>query len=285
MRVAIVGAGYAGVAVAWNFWKKNHEVTLFDGGEGASHVSTGLLHHAPNRRGVPILHAEEGIQATLELLEAASVDRPVFVKNGILRIAVTEEQKSDLGADRIWIPNGITVYSRLYLEGLKKACSGIEVVKRWVKSLEELSEFDAIVLTAGAETLDWGDLPLKKTIGQCLICRWKEPLKVSLLSYGHITPTEDDEYCLVGSTYEHTEKPDPKKALELLDKAALFYPPAKDFEVVEIRSGVRIAPAKGELPLIHQINAKTWVFAGLGSRGLIYHALFAKSLIEYHMGI
>ena len=101
---------------------------------------------------------------------------------------------------------------------------------------------------------------------------------MSLLSNAHITPTEDPELCLIGSTYEHTEKPDPKKALELLQKAALFYPPAKDFKIVEIRSGVRLSPRVGYKPIVEKINPKTWVFTGLGSRGLIYHALFAKMI-------
>lgn len=280
MKIAIVGAGYAGLAVAWNLCQKQQDVTVFDGGQGASHVSTGLLHPSPGRKAIPIWRAEEGMKAAIELLEAASVDRPVFVKNGILRIATTDEQRKDFGGDTLWNPDGITVFSRLYLEGLKKACKGAKFSSHWVQNLKELNDFDAIVLATGADTLQWADLPLKRTIGQCLICRWKEPISMSLLSHGHITPTEDPEYCLVGSTYEHTEKPDPKKALQLLEKAAIFYPPAKDFEVVEIRSGVRISPKEGYRPLIEQIGPKTWVFAGLGSRGLIYHALFAKTLTD-----
>jgi glycine/D-amino acid oxidase-like deaminating enzyme len=278
MKVAIVGAGYAGLAVAWHLLQKNVDVTVFDGGEGASHVSTGLLHPCPGKKATPTWRSDEGMQAALELLEVASAERPVFVRNGILRIAATDEQKKEFGGETLWIPEGITVYSKLYLEGLKIACKKAKFEKRWVQNLQELDEYDAIVLTTGAETLQLIDLPVKRTIGQCLICKWEKPLSMSLLSAGHITPTEDPELCLVGSTYEHTEKPDPQKALELLEKAALFYPPAKDFKVVEIRSGVRIAPKIGYKPIVAKVNPKTWVFTGLGSRGLIYHALLAKEL-------
>lgn len=278
MRVAIIGAGYAGLAVAWHLLQKNLDVTVFDGGKGASYVSTGLLHQSPGRRLTPTWRAEEGMKATMELLQIASQDRAVFEKNGILRIAATEEQRREFGGETLWIPEGITVYSRLYLAGLKKACSQAKFIEEWIHNLKELDDFDAIVITAGAETLQLVDLPLQKTIGQCLICRWKEPLAMSLLSYGHITPTEDPEFCLVGSTYEHTEKPDPKKAVELLEKAAIFYPPAKDFQIEEIRCGVRIAPKGTYKPIVTKIDPKTWVFTGLGSRGLIYHALFAKMI-------
>lgn len=269
MKVAIVGAGYAGLSVAWHLLEKNLDVTVFDGGPGASHVSTGLLHVAPGRRLEPIWRAHEGMAATLELLNIASHKRPVYEQNGILRF---------MGNETFFDAEGITVYSRLYLEGLKSACHKAKFISHWVKSLDELADYDRIILATGAETLDFVKLPLQKTIGQCLICRWKERLPHSLLSLGHITPTEDPDYCQVGSTYEHTEKPDPKKALELLDKAALFYPPAKDFEIVEIRCGVRIAPKGTYKPIVAKINPKTWVFTGLGSRGLIYHALLAKMI-------
>lgn len=280
MRVAIVGAGYAGLAVAWHLLQNNIDVTVFDGGEGASHVSTGLLHPAPGRRATPTWRAEEGMQATQELLDVASQDLPVYEQTGILRIATTDEQRKDFGGETRWIPEGITVFSRRYLAGLKKACNKARFEKQWIQNLSELEGFEQIVLTTGAETLKFIDLPLKKTIGQCLICRWPERLSMSLLSHGHITPTEDPELCLVGSTYEHTEQPDPKKALELLEKAAVFYPPAKDFKIVDICSGVRIAPKVGYKPIAEKIDPKTWVFTGLGSRGLIYHALFAKAIAK-----
>jgi len=270
MKVAVVGAGYAGLAVTWHLLQKNREVTVFDGGEGASHVSTGLLHPCPGKKAIPTWRADEGMQAATELLEIATQNRPVFVRNGILR--TTSE------GERLWIPEGITVFSRLYLEGLKKACTKAKFERQWIQNLQQLDGFDAIVLTTGAETLQLVDLPLKKTIGQCLICRWEKPLKESLLAYGHITPTEDSEFCLVGSTYEHTDKPDPQKALALLDQAAVFYPPAKDFKIVDIRSGVRISPKVGYRPIVAKVNPKTWVFTGLGSRGLIYHSLLAKEI-------
>ena len=79
---------------------------------------------------------------------------------------------------------------------------------------------DQIVLAAGFETTRFPGcekLPLKATIGQSLVCRCQDPLPFSLVSQGHITPTEDPALCQVGSTYEHTDEADPKKALELLE--------------------------------------------------------------------
>lgn len=267
MKIAVVGAGYVGLAVAWHLLKKNHEVAVFDGGNGASHVSTGLLHSAPGKKALPTWRAQEGMESAIELLEIAGED--TFVRNGILR-------------ENRMIPEGITVFSKRYLAKLKKACAKqffkAAFIDHWVNSLEELNSYDQIILTTGSETLSWANLALKKTIGQCLVCRCSEPLSASLLGQGHITPTEEPGICLVGSTYEHTEKPDPKKALALLDQVAHFYPKALEFKVLDILCGTRISPKVGYKPILQKINPKTWVLAGFGSRGLIYHALFAKIL-------
>lgn len=300
MRIAVVGAGLAGLAAVWHLLQKGHDVTLFDGkgiGGGASGVSTGLLHTSPGRQAIPSWRADEGMKATLELLQIASQERPVYIQNGILRLAITEQQKIDFKKQpgwlenhslpkatpgpALWIPEGITVYSRLYLEGLWKACQGAKLEKQTIHSLQELDSFDLIVLACGEAIRRFADLPLSYTIGQTLLCRWPEPLPVSLLSHGHITPTENPELCQVGSTYEHTPEPDPKKALELLEKVALFYPPAKDFQIVEIRSGVRVSPKVGYRPLIEKISHKALVFTGLGSRGLLYHALISRVLNNF----
>lgn len=278
MKIAIVGAGLAGLASAWHFLQKGFDVTVFDGGEGASHVSTGLLHSCPGKKAKPTWAADEGMRAAIELLEVAGLD--TFLRNGILRFACNEDQRREFGRDPLWIPEGITVFSRRYLAGLKNACSKARLIQHRVRDMNELKEFDRIVLTIGAETLAWANLPLKKTIGQCLVCRCKEPISISLLSQGHITPTEEADICLVGSTYEHTEKPDPKKALGLIEQVAQFYPKAREFNVLEILSGVRIAPKVGYRPLLEKKDPKTWIFTGLGSRGLIYHSLFGKMLVD-----
>ncbi|HSX26233.1 MAG TPA: FAD-dependent oxidoreductase [Chlamydiales bacterium] len=304
MNIAVIGAGVAGLAAVW-YLQQKHSVTLFDPrgiGGGASGISTGLLHPFPGKQGRRSWAAEEGIKATLELIDVAekALGRPVCERTGVLRLAVTEEQQRDfrmqIGPDAIWqetnsfsphpalwIPSGMTVYSSLYLQGLWKACEtlGAKLEKQAIQTLDDLHNFDAIVLATGAETLHFPEckhLPLKITKGQTLLCRWPEKLPISLLSSGHITPTPDPTLCQIGSTYERIFTPTPDKALELLEKAALFHPPARHFEVVEIKSGVRISPLQGYRPLCTQITPKAWVLTGFGSRGLLYHALLAKEL-------
>ncbi|MES2273734.1 MAG: FAD-dependent oxidoreductase [Chlamydiota bacterium] len=318
MKIAIIGGGLAGLGVLWPLLQSPHaQVSLFDArgiGGGASGISTGLLHPFPGSRALRSWQAEEGMLATKELLQVVenTIGHPVVKESGVLRLAITDAQKKDFRhrcendpdtiwwdeakvatflpkatiAPALWIPTGSTIYTHLYLKGLWQACQekGAKLELQNVPSLQELEEFDAIILATGAETLHFKEcshLPIKPTKGQTLVCKWPEPLPVSLVSQGHLTPTSDPQLCQIGSTYERiftSVEPDPKIALTLLEKAAQFYPPARDFEVVEIRAGVRIARAIGYRPVVEKISPKAWVFTGLGSRGMLYHAWLGKEL-------
>ena len=309
MKIAIVGAGLAGLGTCWHLCRTPHfQVTLFDPkgvGGGASGVSTGLLHPFPGRRALRSWASEEGMEETRSLIEISekSMKRPVAETTGIFRPAITPQQKEDfflraqedseafwqehpMFGPGLWIPSGITLYSRLYLEGVWKACQslGAKLIHESVASLDALGSFDAIVLTAGFETLDFAPhLPLQVTKGQTLLCRWPEKLPFSIVSQGHITPTEDPCICQVGSTYEHgytSLDPDKRAIPELIEKVAKFYPPAREFEVIEVRAGARISRPKGYRPIVEKLRNKTWVFTGLGSRGMLYHSLFGKKIAE-----
>jgi glycine/D-amino acid oxidase-like deaminating enzyme len=308
MKIAIVGAGLAGLSVTWHLCSSHVQPTLFDMkgiGGGASGISTGLLHPFPGRRALRSWGAWEGMMETRALIAVSekTLGRPVSSRTGIFRPAQTLQQKEDFGlrakkdpeaiwqehpifGSGIWIPSGITLYSRLYLKGLWKACQplGANLVQESIFSLEDLGAFDRIVLTAGFETLKFAPhLPLQVTKGQTLLCRWPEKLPCSVVSQGHITLTEDPSICQIGSTYEHafsTLEPEEKAISELLGKAARIYPPAREYEVIEIRAGARISRPKGYRPILERLNAKTWVFTGLGSRGMLYHAWLGKQLSE-----
>ncbi|CAM9002841.1 unnamed protein product [Rhodiola kirilowii] len=77
---------------------------------------------------------------------------------------------------------------------------------------------------------------------------------------------------------------------ELLPKASVFYPCIKDWKFSGAMTGVRAMPPlttnNGSLPLLGSIDdfvtengnhcPKVWLFGGLGSRGLLYHAMLGK---------
>ncbi len=309
MKVAVVGAGLAGLSVCWHLGqKKGTQTTLFDPkgiGGGASGISTGLLHPFPGKKALRSHESSEGMAATETLIAISSeaMQRPVAEKSGVFRPAITEQQMRDFSlrgekdpeaewqetspfGPGLWIPKGMALYSQLYLKGLWKACEkqGSILVQESIASLEDLASFDAMILCAGFEILRFfPTLPLQATKGQTLLCRWPQRLPWSLVSQGHITPTEDDSICHIGSTYERSYsslEPTTFAIAQLKEKAVAFYPPAKDFEVLEVRAGVRISRPLGYRPIAQKMGERVWVFTGLGSRGLLYHALLGKRIAD-----
>ena len=101
MKIAIVGAGLAGLSVCWHLCQYTGiQPTLFDHrgiGGGASGVSTGLLHPFPGRRALRSWEAAEGMCATKQLISVAATaaGRPVAEETGIFRPAITEQQVRD----------------------------------------------------------------------------------------------------------------------------------------------------------------------------------------------
>lgn len=329
MDIAIIGAGFCGLAVAWHLLNHNPSfphlnVRLFDSkgiGQGASGIAAGLLHpfagaHAKlNWRGL------EGFQATRELLEVASLalGHSVTAKDqGILRLALNEVQQSNFQqtserypketqwldvqacqalapgctlAPGLWIKEGLTIYSSLYLQGLWQACvqKGAQFERRSIDSLQNMHDFDITIATTGAETLqlpELSSLPLKLVKGQVLELAWPQglpPLTCALNSHIYVLMTERHNSCLVGATYEKgfheaTINLDIAQK-EILPKAFELFPPLKQAPILNCYTGMRAVTPQHH-PLIQRISSSRWVLTGMGSKGLLYHALFAKELIE-----
>lgn len=314
--IAIIGAGYAGLAACWHLLQIDPrlKITIFaeDLKKSASYSSTGLLHPYPGEHGRRTSFATEALQAAVEILQVAEgyLNRPVFTRTGVFRPALQEDQRISFQkalqyddvewwdekktaesipgvcGPGLFIKSGMTVFSSLYVEGLILACQskGAKIVAGEIRSLEDLKDFDQVVIAAGFGCLNFPEcqkLPLSITKGQALLCKWKKPLPCSVSGKGHISLTNEQGLCLIGSTYERgyiSKEADLSKAIVLKEQVGVFCPSAREWEVVKCLSGLRIARKGGYLPLLERLNQKTWVFTGLGSRGLIYHALYGKQL-------
>lgn len=329
IKVAIVGAGFCGLAAAWHLLELSSSppsisITLFDSkgiGQGASGISAGLLHPFSGAHAKLNWKGKEGVAETKILLNVAqeALGRPVTAKTcGILRLALTEMQKLDFRrcaslhleetewldencvqtmipgsahAPALWIREGITVYSNLYLKGLWQACSlrGVQFRKERVHSLNELSSFDLIIATTGAESLEIPELshiPLHLIKGQVLELAWPPhlpPLPCPLNSHVYLVMTEGNKSCLAGATYEkgyQSAEADQRVAeREILPKACKLYPPLEGSAVLNCAAGMRGAGPQHR-PLIKQLSSTQWLLTGMGSKGLLYHALFAKELVQ-----
>ncbi|WP_348662946.1 NAD(P)/FAD-dependent oxidoreductase [Chlamydia vaughanii] len=190
MRIAVLGAGYAGLSVTWHLLLHSQgtaTIDLFDPvelGHGASGLSSGLLHGFTGKKAIKPPLADLGITATHSLITEASkaLNLPIVLSNGILRPAVNDEQAeifmkraeefpkelewwekarcemtvpsmvvSNLGA--LFIKNGVTINNNAYINGLWDACAnlGTQFYDELIENLEDIEEFyDHIVITPGA---------------------------------------------------------------------------------------------------------------------------------------
>lgn len=327
MNIAIIGAGFSGLAAAWylmNSSLSQAKVHVFDPieiGKGTSGIAAGLLHPFAGAHAKLNWRGFEGVLATKELIKVATqaLQHPVTApEEGILRLAISDDQIHDFqlcasrfpedvqwlspaacqqkapgcaNAPGIWIKKGLTIYSPLYLKGLWKACEklGARFEQKTIHSLKELDHFDLIIVAAGAETLQLPELasiPLKAVKGQVLEFSWprnRAPLSCPLNSHVYLLMTESRTSCLVGATYEKGHRSatiDLETAQrELLPRAIELFPPLKEASIMNCYAGMRVATPQHR-PLLQRLAANQWVLTGMGSKGLLYHALFAKELVK-----
>jgi glycine/D-amino acid oxidase-like deaminating enzyme len=286
MKVAVIGAGFAGLARAY-YLSEHFDVTLFDLkgiGGGASGVSSGLLHPYPGEKGRRSWHAAEALEATRELLKVAEQElgQPVANYEGILKVGECLDPGEDveqLSSDTFLIKSGITVFPELYLQGLWLACQkrGVELVIQNITALNELKEFDQIVLATGAGIRHFPEcrhLKINFVRGQVLTCVLDQPLERSISAKRYKAMTPSEGICHLGATYERDlidDKPCKETAIALLQP---------ETEVLDCRAGIRVTNPAHYFPILEQIDPKTWVITAFGSRGLLYHAYFGKKIME-----
>lgn len=307
MKIAVVGAGFAGLGLCWHLLQKNEcQVTLFDAkgiGGGASGVAAGLLHAYPGEQGRLSAHGHEALEAANRLLKVSekALGSPVADYAGFIRFLWNDEAKErfvrypdveEMENGAFWIRSGVTVFPLPYLEGLRLACIalGAKLQYAHISSLSELEEYDRIILTTGAGIVHFEEakhLKIKLIKGQVLKCAYPAnvpPIERSILGKGYIAKGDTAEIFHLGSTYERTfqtDIPDRQVAIDQLKpKLNLLLPEAIDAQVVDCRAGVRAAFSGHYLPRIEKLTDKCWAITGLGSRGLLYHAYLAEQFVN-----
>lgn len=330
MRIAILGAGFAGLATTWyllQYTQGAATIDLYDPepiGGGVSGLSSGLLHPFAGKHAKRLWKSAEGLKATHELISVASkgINRSLILSRGILRPAVTEEQIDDfkrcstLEKETAWwdapkclatipgltlpetggslyIPHGLTLDVPGYLEGLWQSCAllGTQFHKTALIRESELKRYDKVVFALGYAIKHFkplATLPIVGVKGQTLELEWPQdlpPLPHNLISGGYLVMSRDQKRCIAGATFERTFKtPGPEidvAKAEILKKIAPFFPSVERAKILSCRAGVRAAtPTRNHLPIIGKISPKQWFFAGLGSKGLLYHAYFGDLLAQ-----
>lgn len=324
MQIAIVGAGFCGLATAWYLYQKypNIHITLFDAkpiGKATSALA-GLLHCYSGAHAKRAPFANEALNESLNLLTIASqtVNQTIFKRTGLFRPATTAAQHSDflltanmyandvhwindseirkktenlIHLSGIFIDDAFVVDCELYLNALWLAClkKGACFKQSYIRSISTLDAFDRIIFTLGAETLsipELSHLPIKQVKGQILEFSWPNkfsPLPFPINAHVYLFMHPQNGNCIAGATYERDftdTMPDKTKALaEILPKAQLFFPHLSTKECIDCRAGLR-ASTPDHKPLLKKLSERCWILTGMGSKGLLYHALYAKKLAE-----
>lgn len=319
LKVAIIGAGFAGLSLAWHLLSFKVQCTVFDKkgiGQGASGVASGLLHPFPAAASNYSFMGKEALHDSMKLLqEAQKYSREKIADfSGILKLALEDEQKKNYGlltrryeglkwleveqvkkeipcaksSPALLIENGITVFCKRYLEALWHSCQekGGDFKIEEIQDLADLEEYPIKVLCCGSsiKTFD-PTIPLQLVKGQVLVCRAPYPLSLhSVVAKGYIAITEDPLIYHIGSSYEHhfkEEGPWMEKAKELIFEQLSYYTGiVNELEVLGCRSGVRVMYPKTHLPIIKKYPKGIYAMTAFGSRGLLYHGLLARQLTE-----
>lgn len=322
MKIAIIGSGFAGLAVAWHLAKRNNHVTVFDKrglDGGASRTAAGLIHPFRGKRPTYAPHGIEAFQEVLSLFKESAPfqEDDAILHRGLVRLALSLDQESAFrkGAKEnpklhwfekhetknyhkdlapfpgLFVEEALTIEPNLYLNALIKGLVGFgaEFIEKNVESLDELKHFDAVVIASGYETLQFKevkDLPFGYLKGQgleFLLPEDMEPLEYAVTSDIYVVMMKDRKRFFAGATFER-EVSDPLPDLQIakdriLPRLIHLFPRLKGIEPLAVRSNVRLT-ASGYFPIAKQIGPSLWVFSGLGSKGLLYHALLGKKLAE-----
>ena len=280
-----MGTGLAGLATAQLAKRQGHAVQVLSKGPSASMVGAGLLHPFGGTRAKLNRFGLEGMKESLQLIPQSAI-----VQRGIIRLAIDDELKSNFQAtglpwlsakevtDRnpgapsvpaIFIENGYVIDMKAYLEHLSR---GLEI-----NTPEK--EADITIWAIGAHSDQ-----VKKVKGQTLKIKMKDHgIHETLNSHCYIIP--QPEGILVGATFERDAidwEPNLEQAKQLLFPKLKQMIPQFDeskIESMECAAGVR-ATTPDHLPFIKQLDSKNWLITGLGSKGLLYHALYAKQLLQ-----
>lgn len=309
MRIAIIGAGFAGLSTAWYLLQQQSsvEVVVFDAkgiGGGASGIAAGLLHPYVGVEGRRSLFATEALQEAVALLALVQSQQEIPISTpGIMRQSTGEKQQALflshgsiykdielLEGNRFWIHSGQTVDCPVYLSLLWKRIEahGGRLVKQQIQDLKELNDFDQIIVAAGGgvpHILGLDPLPISILKGQVLVCEAPSSVTLprsSLISKGYLAFLKGTRVCYVGSTYERSqvdEIPDPLFAKpDLFGKIEKFFPPVRSLVVLECKAALRTIRKGHYFPILAKQGDRVWILTAMGSRGLLYHALLGKVL-------
>lgn len=269
MKIAVVGAGIAGLVSAFMLARAGHAVTVFEKdkvGSGASGKALGVLVPISLDRPVDVLQ-RKGVVAWPELAGA-------IARFGGVAVEEVFREWGD-GKCQLRLPLLFSVLKEAIerLGGhVREGCGEV--------SAKDLPGFEAVILAAG-----WGTrLPMKISAGQALRLRPPAPFKALVAADKLFVAPDWDGTVLVGSENWKLDGPGDGKPRaditeELMRRVAQIAPELAESEVLEAWVGYRPV-SDPRLPLLREICVGVWGVAGLGKVGMALAPMVGKAVLE-----
>ncbi len=314
-HISIVGAGFAGLATAF-FAASKLPVTISvhapaDNRDCASAVATGLLHPFTGPRAAKAVGVDEALSEAHHLLHAIRGSSPLFSSAGIFRPALDDKQRENFRISLnkspkelswltppqelcphagLFIHHGLQIYARPYLQALRHACQarGVSFVDEQIWSLDDLPSKSHVVWACGANSLKLPfhrELSLTPVKGQLLCLDLPHGMELPKWALnGKKYLVQEGNQLLAGATFEHhfsSPAPDLEVAKEkILPSIEQMCPWIQGSPILNCRSGIRVHGPSRPKPICKRLSTREWVLTGFGSKGLLYHALYAQKLID-----
>lgn len=286
----MIGSGLAGLSSAYYLKKAGFDVTVISSKDpGASRIFAGILYRYPGRWGKKSKFADDAYPMSKALIEEveAKTKKRVILSTGVVKKFSKRLKRFldvEMDGDDGQIKDGLTVDMNAYLDGLKELIGKERFIEKEIESLSEIEGLKVVACGHG----------VKKLLNPENLIYRKGQQYVGQMAYGaqeygthvgkgHISFIGDGKVCL-GSTYErefdHLEIDKDYAEKEIRSRIEPWYGSLEDVKEKSFFSGVRVGRADSYLPWVDQIDDETFVFAGLGSRGLLYHAYYGQILAD-----
>lgn len=307
MKIAIIGCGYAGLSAAIKVLQLGAKVCLFQKPQQkdtASLASAGLLHPYVGYQARLSQDGHQAFNESCKLLTWADPDNTYHRNIVFYRVPKDSIQKRHFLTCAEQYPTtkwtkpfikhcslpeslaieAIAVEPEPYLHSLLQhsLSMGAEVREKKIETLQELSNFDQIIIAAGCESeLLWGEpLGIFPVRGQALLLQLPKGISLThAIGCGkYLVPIDDGQYLIAGATFERNKKLTQEQLYqELIAPFLSLYPPIKDAKLIKVSEGVRMS-TPSRYPLAIRLDKKHLFLGGFGSRGLLYHGLFSSKI-------
>lgn len=131
-------------------------------------------------------------------------------------------------------------------------------------------------------------LPVQLVRGQSIELALEKPFEQARLCGKYVSPLPESNRALIGATQEFKDEPlNPGEVeAELKKRTNAFLSDVWEAGTIQnITVGYRVQSnrgLRGRMPIIGRfdtpIHGNTWIFTGLSSRGLLYHAMYGEIL-------